>query len=244
MKEFSLEICVFSIDAALKADKAGADRIELCSNPLEGGTTPHHALVKAACKKTNLSVFPIIRPRGGDFCYSRDEYEMIKEDIIFCKEAGCQGIATGLLLSDNTVDVTRMSELVQLASPMQVTFIRAFDLTPDPEKALEAIIETGCQRILTSGQAPKAEEALPLLKRLNDLADDRISIMPGSGVRSSNINKIIENTGVHEIHSSARIFLPNSSVKADEMGFGQRVSCDEAQIRDMRKALDRLNTSL
>lgn len=240
MKKVSLEICVFSIDAALKADNAGADRIELCSNPLEGGTTPHYGLIKAACEKTNLDVFPIIRPRGGDFTYSQDEFEMMKEDIRFCKETGCQGIATGILLSDNSVDTERMKEIVQLAAPMDVTFIRAFDLTPDPEKALQDIIDSGCKRILTSGQANKAEEALPLLNKLNTLARGRISIMPGSGVRASNIKKIIDHTGVTEIHSSARVFTANRSSKADDLGFGQPVTCDDHQISEMRMIIDTL----
>lgn len=240
MRKISLEICVFSIDAALKADKAGADRIELCSNPMEGGTTPHHGLIKAACEKTSLDVFPIIRPRGGDFTYSQNEFEMMKEDIIFCKEAGCQGIATGILLSDNSVDTERTKEIVQLAAPMDVTFIRAFDLTPDPEKALQDIIDSGCKRILTSGQANKAEEALPLLNKLNTLARHRISIMPGSGVRASNIKKIINHTGVNEIHSSARVFTENRSSKVDDLGFGQPVTCDEDQIAEMRRVSDTL----
>ncbi|PWD97885.1 copper homeostasis protein CutC [Marinilabilia rubra] len=234
----SLEICVFSIEAAIKADKAGANRIELCSNPGDGGTTPHHALIKAACEKTALDVFPIIRPSGGGFSYSNDEFNMIKEDILFCKEAGCQGIATGILHPDNTVDVDRMQEIVLLAAPMDVTFIRAFDLTPDPEEALQDLITAGCKRVLTSGQAQKAEEALPLIKKLTTLAKGKISIMPGSGVRPNNIQKIIENTGVVEIHSSARIFKPNIFKKVDELGFGQPVTCNEEQIAEMRKILD------
>ena len=233
-----LEICVFSLDAALKAERNGADRLELCSNPIEGGTTPHHALVTAACRKCSIPVYPIIRPRGGGFCYSEDEFEMMKEDILFCKDAGCKGIATGILLPDNRVDINRMKQVVELAYPMGVTFIRAFDLTPDPFEALEDVIETGCKRILTSGQKDKASDALSLINQLVKKAASRISIMPGSGVRADNIGQIIDTTDATEIHSTARVFLLNDSKMTDELGFGQAVTCDENQIREMRKKLN------
>jgi copper homeostasis protein len=233
-----LEVCVFSLEAALKAERSGADRLELCSNPMEGGTTPHPALVKAACRKCNIPVYPIIRPRGGGFCYSEDEFEMMKEDILFCKEAGCKGIATGVLLPDNRVDVNRMKQLVELAHPMGVTFIRAFDLTPDPFEALEDVIEAGCERILTSGQKDKVTDAPELIEQLVRKAASRISIMPGSGVRADNIRQIMDATNACEIHSSARVFLPNDSEMADNLGFGQAVSCDENQIQKMRKEIN------
>lgn len=236
-----LEISVFSIDAAIKAYKAGADRIELCSNPTEGGTTPPYGLIKVVTEKTDVQVFPIIRPRGGDFCYSNDEFEMMKEDILFCKETGCSGIATGILLSDNSVDVKRLKELVQLAYPMEISFIRAFDLTPDPVKALHDVMDAGCKRILTSGQALKATDAIALIKKLATLAGDNISVMPGSGIRPENIKEIVEKTGVHEVHSSARLTIPNSNPKVDELGFGNAISCDETQIAEMKKIIDTLS---
>lgn len=236
-----LEISVFSIDAAIKANKGGADRIELCSNPREGGTTPPYGLIKAVTENTDVQIFPIIRPSGGNFCYSDDEFELMKKDILFCKETGCNGIATGILLSDNSVDVKRLKELVQLAYPMKVSFIRAFDLTPDPIKALYDVMEAGCERILTSGQALKAIDALPLIKKLAILAGDDISVMPGSGIRPENIKEIVEKTGVHEVHSSARLTIPNSNPKVDELGFGNAISCNETQIAEMKKIIDTLS---
>ena len=160
--QINLEICAFSIDAVLIASKNGANRIELCSNPLEGGTTPHYGLVKLACQKATIPIYPIIRPRGGNFCYLDDEYATMKEDIIAFKKLGCHGVAIGLLMKNNEVDRLRLQEVVELAAPMGVTFIRAFDVTPNPEEALELIVEAGCERILTSGQATNAIEALPL----------------------------------------------------------------------------------
>ncbi len=143
---------------------------------------------------------------------------MMKEDILFCKDAGCKGIATGVLLPDNRLDVIRMKQLVELAHPMGVTFIRAFDLTPDPFEALEDVIETGCERILTSGQKGKATDAPELIEQLVRKAANRISIMPGSGVRADNIRQIMDATNAIEIHSSARVFLPNDSERQISWG--------------------------
>jgi copper homeostasis protein len=155
-------------------------------------------------KQQTVPVFPIIRPRGGDFLYTDTEYQIMKQDIIVAKELGFKGVVIGLLNSDGRIDKTRTAELVSLAKPMQVTFHRAFDRCVDPIQGLEDIIETGCHRILTSGQVPNVAYALPLIKQLMDQANGRIIIMPGSGVRANNINEILQQTGVVEIHSSAR----------------------------------------
>lgn len=234
----NLEICAFSIDAVHLATKNGANRIELCSNPLEGGTTPHYGLVKLACQITSIPVYPIVRPRGGGFCYLEDEYTAMKEDIKTFKQLGCKGIAIGLLKKNNQIDLTRLKEVIELAAPMGVTFIRAFDVTPNPEEALEIIIEAGCERVLTSGQASKAIEAIALLKKLVLQAGNRISIMPGSGVRANNLDKLIRETKAWEYHSSARIFLPNNNKAIDTLGFGQPVSCKPEEIRKMRQLAD------
>lgn len=233
--KITLEISAFSLEAAIQASLAGADRIELCSNPSEGGTTPSHALIKAACKNINIPVYPIIRPQGGSFCYSHEEFELIKEDVRLCKKAGCQGIATGILTHDDKVDEERLKEIVELAFPLKVTFIRAFDLVADPEAALLSIINAGCGRVLTSGLAEKVTEALPLIRKLQELADNRISIMPGSGIRSENMKTILEQTGVHEIHASARYLLPNKNPDIDRLGFGNKVTVDIRQIQEMSK---------
>jgi copper homeostasis protein len=199
-----LEVAVFSIEAALSAIKAGADRIEFCENPNEGGSTPSYGSLKTLIGLTKIPIYPILRPRGGDFLYTSAEYECIKADLLLIKELGYAGAVVGLLNEDGTIDKTRTKELVQLAFPMQITFHRAFDRCNDPIKGLEDIIETGCKRILTSGQVPNVGDALPLVKLLVEKAAGRIIILPGSGVRANNCKKIINETGATEIHSSAR----------------------------------------
>ena len=199
-----LEIAVFSVEAALEAIKAGAHRIEFCENPLEGGTTPSFGSLSTLISLTSKPVFPIIRPRGGDFFYSEHEFNAMRSDILMARKLNYPGIVIGLLNADGTIDTARTKRLVDLASPMEVTFHRAFDRCKDPFKALEDIIATGCKRILTSGQVPNAADALPLLKKLVEQVGDRIIIMPGSGVRSNNSKEILTATGAKEIHSSAR----------------------------------------
>lgn len=204
MSKVILEIAVFSVQSALEAIKAGADRIELCENPNEGGTTPSYGSLVEMSKHTTIPVFPIIRPRGGDFFYTEVEYEIMKHDVLIAKELGFKGVVIGLLNADGSIDAIKTAELVSLAHPMQVTFHRAFDRCSDPFQGLEAIIAAGCHRILTSGQVPNVANALPLIKQLVAKSNGRIIIMPGSGVRSNNIKEIIQATGVLEIHSSAR----------------------------------------
>ncbi len=237
-----LEIIGFNIVSCIIAQQAGADRIELCSGPGEGGTTPSYAFIKAAREALHIELFPIIRPRGGDFLYNDAEFEIMKNDIQLCKKLNCDGIVIGMLHADGTVDKKRCSELVELAYPLGVTFHRAFDRTIDPHKALEDIIEIGCERILTSGQKPNAADAIELLTSLISEADERIIIMPGSGVRSANIAEIATKTGAVEFHSSARI------AAASQMQFKQLllneelsyVTVDEAEIRTLKKILSEL----
>jgi copper homeostasis protein len=205
-----LEIAVFSVQSALDAIQAGAHRIELCENPSEGGTTPSYGSLVLMSKHKTVPIFPIIRPRGGDFLYNENEFQIMKQDVLIAKELGFKGVVIGLLNSNGSIDKVRTAELVALATPMQVTFHRAFDRCVDPLQGLEDIIATGCCRILTSGQVPNVANALPLIKQLMDLANGRIIIMPGSGVRSNNIKEIVQHTGVTEIHSSARKSIPSS----------------------------------
>ena len=188
------------------AQSAGAHRIELCDSPGEGGTTPSYGFIRAAREKLSIDLYPIIRPRGGDFLYSADEFEIMKTDLRRCKELGCDGVVIGILNANGTVDKERCSQLVELAYPLGVTFHRAFDRTGDAFKAMEDIIETGCERILTSGQKPKALDGAEMIAALIEKAADRIIIMPGSGLRSDNITAIAEKTGAVEFHSSARIY--------------------------------------
>lgn len=209
MSKVIVEIAVFSVEAALSAIAAGADRIEFCENPNEGGTTPSYGSLVTLKNLTTKIVFPIIRPRGGDFLYSDAEYKCIKADLLIVKELGYPGVVIGLLNADGSIDIKRTAALVELAAPMEVTFHRAFDRCRDPFQGLEDIITAGCKRILTSGQVPNAHDALPLLSQLVEKANGRIIIMPGSGVRSNNIKEIIKVTKATEIHSSARKMYPS-----------------------------------
>jgi len=200
-----LEVIGFNIESCAIAQAAGAHRIELCDNPYDGGTTASYGFIKAARKLLTNQLFPIIRPRGGDFLYSDAEFEIMKTDVQRCKNLGCDGVVIGMLHTDGSVDIARCKQLVDLAYPLSVTFHRAFDRTNNPFKALEDIISIGCERILTSGQKPTAIEASKLIANLIDQADSRILIMPGSGVRSENIVELAEKTGATEFHTSASV---------------------------------------
>lgn len=216
-----LEIIGFTIEGCAIAQSAGAHRIELCDNPADGGTTPSFGFIKAARKILHVDLYNMIRPRGGDFFYSDEEFEIMKEDIRISKQLGCDGIVLGILTKENKVDKRRCARLVELAYPLGVTFHRAFDRTADPFEALQDIINTGCERILTSGQKPTAAEGKDLIASLIGYADDRIIIMPGSGVKSDNIIDIAETTAAIEFHASARILS------------GDKISVDENEVKQM-----------
>lgn len=234
-----LEIAVFNIQSAIDAAKAGADRIELCENPFDGGTTPSYGTLQVVRKLVQIPVFPIIRPRGGDFFFSEAEFDVMKEDVMLCKRLGFDGIVIGLLNIDGTIDEMRTSFLVELAYPMEVTFHRAFDRAGNPYDSLETIIDCGCQRILTSGQVPDATKGKDLITQLTRQADDRIIIMPGSGVRSKNILELAQDTGVQELHSSARR-MRSSPMQFVVPGMNEHlenISVDVEEIQQMKSAL-------
>lgn len=200
-----LEIIGFNIESCIAAQEAGANRIELCTGPGEGGTTPSHAFIKAAREKLQIDLYAMIRPRGGDFLYSDHDFEIMKNDVSICKDLGCDGIVTGILMKDGNVDKKRCKELIEIAYPLEATFHRAFDRIADPFEGLEDIIELGFARILTSGLKPKAIDSLDVLSQLIKQSDERIIVMPGSGVTAENIITIAENTGATEFHSSASL---------------------------------------
>ncbi len=204
MKPKLIEICVASIQSALAAQQGGAARIELCDNLYEGGTTPSYGAIKMATDKLDLGVHVMIRPRGSDFCYDAVEFELMQENVKICKALGVQGAVFGILLPDGQVDVMRTKQLADLARPMSVTFHRAFDVTPDPFAALEDIIKTGADRLLTAGQQNKAPLGTRLLSELVKQANSRIIIMPGSGLNERNIQGFRDQTGAHEFHLSAQ----------------------------------------
>ena len=201
---YMLEIATSDFETTKSAVLGGADRIELCANLSEGGTTPSYGTIFQCRETFDVLLYPIIRPRGGDFLYSDNEYDVMLHDVKLCKQLGCDGVVIGLLNSDGTIDLKRTAALVDIAYPMGVTFHRAFDRCREPFEALEQLIQIGCERILTSGQKPFAPEGIELIRQLNQKADHRITIMPGSGVRKENIKMLAEVTGCAEFHSSLR----------------------------------------
>lgn len=202
---YKFEVCANSVESCVEAQRGGTDRVELCAGIPEGGTTPSYGDIVMARKlliTTKLHV--IIRPRGGDFLYSDLEREIMLEDVRMARRLGVDGVVFGVLTSDGDIDMDFMRQLMAESEGMSVTFHRAFDVCCNPFVALEQIIELGCDRILTSGQMPKAEDGVDLLKQLVEKAGDRIIIMPGCGVNAGNIAKIAQITGAKEFHFSAR----------------------------------------
>jgi copper homeostasis protein len=195
-----LEMCVDSVESAIAAQQGGANRVELCDNLLEGGTTPSAGTIALARHHLEIDLNVIIRPRGGDFYYSDIEFEVMKYDVEQARRLGAKGVVIGLLNPDGTVDAARTAALVELARPMSVTFHRAFDMSRDPYQALEMLIELGVDRILTSGQENSVLEGLDLITELVQQAGDRIIIMPGGGITERNIKKILAQSGAREIH--------------------------------------------
>lgn len=232
---FKLEVIGFNIESCITAQAAGAHRIELCDNPGEGGTTPSYGFIKAARKYLHIDLYPIIRPRGGDFLYSDAEFEMMKTDVKISKELGCDGVVIGMLNTDGSVDKERCKQLVTLSYPMGVTFHRAFDRVKDASQALEDIIEIGCERILTSGLKPTALEGAETIAALIKQADERIIIMPGSGVRSDNIIELAKKTGAVEFHTSARMNIDSKMNYSNELINEnlRSVGVDEKEIKKM-----------
>ena len=199
-----IEICLESVESVIAAERGGADRVEFCSDLFEGGTTPSLGAFKIARKHTTIAMMVMIRPRGGDFCYSDLEFETMREDIRLFKEAGADGVVFGILTPDGTIDNKRSKELIALSRPMQVTFHRAFDMTPNAEEALETLIAMGVDRVLTSGQEASVMEGLPLLKKLVDQGRERIIVMPGAGISERNFAHVHEQVGASEYH----VFVP------------------------------------
>jgi copper homeostasis protein len=201
---YVLEIATSDFATTKSAVEGGADRIELCANLGEGGTTPSYGTIYQCRESFDVLLYPIIRPRGGDFLYTDGEYEIMLHDAKLCKQLGCDGIVIGLLNEEGAIDIKRTATLIDIAYPMGVTFHRAFDRCRDAFEALEQLVQIGCERILTSGQQPTVNEGMDLIAALNKIADHRITVMPGSGVRKENIEALAEKTGCIEFHSSLR----------------------------------------
>ena len=195
-----LEICIDSVASAIAAEQGGAARVELCQNLFEGGTTPSGGTVYQTLERVGIKVNVIIRPRGGDFLYSEDEFAVMQHDIITLKEMGINGVVIGMLNADGTIDVERSSRLIELARPLEVTYHRAFDVTADPFRSLDDIIGLGAERLLTSGQEPSVLEGVELIAELVRRAGDDIIIMPGAGITEKNLPRIMRETGAKEFH--------------------------------------------
>jgi copper homeostasis protein len=206
MENCLIEVCAAHYQSALAAQIGGAKRVELCDNLFEGGTTPSLGLIKYAKSQLSIRLMVMIRPRGSDFCYSEEEFEIMNEDIRICKELGVFGVVFGILLPDGNVDVERTRQLVELAKPMNITFHRAFDMTRDPFRSLEEIIDLKIDRILTAGQKNKVPDGINLIKQLIKKAGNRIVIMPGSGITEQNIREIRDETEAMEFHLTGRNF--------------------------------------
>ncbi len=223
-----LEITVESLDSALAAERGGADRIELCAELIHGGVTPPLTALRTFHEELELPVFPIIRPRTGDFVYSDKEFALMKRDIAEARDAGADGVVFGLLREDRSVDVQRTTELVEWARPLEVTFHRAFDACVDLLTAIEDVIATGATRLLTSGGAATAPQGVKVLRKLVEVAAGRIVIMPGSGLDATNIARMAAETGASEFHSGLSKILPYGC------GNFQRF---EQEIRAMKRCL-------
>lgn len=195
-----LEVSLDSVESAIAAQRGGAARVELCANLPEGGTTPSAGMIATVRKEIRIGLHVMIRPRGGDFCYSAYEFELMKRDILMAKQLRADGVVLGILCADGTVDVNRTRELVELARPVSVTFHRALDMAVNLRGALERIIESGAARVLTSGGEPSAEKALDAIQGLVHAARNRIGVIVCGGVREHNVRRILDATGVHEVH--------------------------------------------
>lgn len=218
-----LEICANSYQSAKNAQEAGARRIELCQELSVGGITPSYGLLKQVVAHIKIPVFVLIRPRGGHFLYSDDEFEIMKQDIQLCKDLGCSGIVSGVLKENKIIDIERTKELVDLSRPLEFTFHRAFDEVLNPKEALEQLIDLGVERVLTSGQEKSAEKGLVLLKELNEISKGRITILAGSGINADNALKFKE-AGLKEIHASA-----SSKFEKDDSRFSMEITYSDSQ---------------
>ncbi len=229
--EFMVEVCANGVESCLAAQEGGADRVELCAGIPEGGTTPSYGEIKVARRVlTTTRLHVIIRPRGGDFLYSDLEVERMAQDIGMCRDLGVDGVVFGCLKADGTIDVEKNRYLMECSRGMSVTMHRAFDRAADPQRALEEIINLGFDRILTSGQQPKAVQGVELLAKLNRQAAGRIILMAGSGVTEQNIRDIREATGLHEFHFSGRESRPSAMQYVNPNLYMGRPGANEAAL--------------
>jgi copper homeostasis protein len=241
-----LEICAESVESAIAAEVGGAQRIELCSDLLEGGITPSAGLIRSVRKQVALDLFVMIRPRGGDACYTAHEFEAMRCDVMQAREMGADGVVFGVLDPDGEVDVKRTRELVELARPLQATFHRAFDMTASLTDALSRVMDTGADRVLTSGGMQSAQQGSERIAELIERAENRIKVMVGGGIRQENIQTVALRTGAQEFHCSLRTRVEgpmryrSRSVRLSAMHGDDyaRFVVLEGNVRRLRRALD------
>jgi copper homeostasis protein len=209
-KPLTLEVCVDSVESAIAAGSGGAHRLELCSDLGEGGVTPSSGLIALVREKIAIALHVMVRPRASDFCYTDDEFMIMQRDVLMAKQLGADGVVLGILDLDGGIDIPRTKQLVDLAAPLNVTFHRAFDMSPDLLKSLRDLQSTGVDRVLTSGGKQTAIEGAAALKQLVDAAKNDIGIMAASGIEEHNVAELLERTGVREVHASLRSAVPSS----------------------------------
>ena len=241
-----LEICLNSVESAVAAEQGGADRVELCAGLPEGGTTPSAGMIAAVRKKVKIGLQVMIRPRGGDFCYSADEFSIMQRHILIAKQLGANGVVFGILNIDGSVDKARMQQLVELARPLKVTCHRAFDMTCDFERALDDLAEIKIDRVLTSGGKKSAVDAMSTLKQLVQHAQARISVMACGELSIANVKAVISYTNVREVHAGlgAAVISP-MKFRNQKITMGSLLESEyqymvvtESSVRELRAAID------
>lgn len=242
---FILEVCVDSVESAMEAVKGGANRLELCSDLIIGGTTPNINLFKLIKEKTNIKINVLIRPRYGDFCYTENEFEIMKRDIQMFKESGANGVVIGILKPDGTLDIDRMKKLIAEAEGMYVTLHRAFDVCRDPFTALEQAKKLGINSILTSGQKNKCTQGRELLKELVEKSEDKIEILIGSGIDSSNVEDIISYTKAYAVHTSGKMEVESDmKYRKKDISMGSPVLSEYVILRTQSEEIAKIREVL
>lgn len=248
MRGILMEICCGSIDDAIEAEHGGAQRIELCSALFLGGLTPSLGTLQEAKARLKIPVMAMVRPRGGGFCYTAAEMATMERDTQLALEHGADGIVFGILNADGTIDMERTRRIREIVGERQAVFHRAFDVTPDPFRALDELVEMGITRVLTSGQEDSVAEGITLIRRLVDYAAGRIEVMPGGGIKLYDLTRVIEATGCRQIHLTAlKVAMDSSTQARPQVTFGGAISppedryavTDSRLVEELRKRLDR-----
>ena len=245
-----MEVCCYNLESALNAQAAGADRIELCADRNQGGTTPSYGMLEMVRKYLEIPVFTMIRPRGGDFLYSKEELQVMIYDIQMAKELAIDGVVMGVLQADGEVDSSVMKDLVDLARPLSITFHRAFDLTPESTRSLQTLIALGVDRVLTSGHRLTAHEGINTIKSLVELSQGKLTVLPGAGINENNLSEILELTSAREFHVSAsgsrssKMEFQKNQVQMGNHGSEYAVDiADKTRIKTFRKIADQIPSS-